>query len=156
MEKKTSIYTFESFRYGITNGFTTLLTSVANTYWAIFLTSAVGLETAVMATILTLSSLVDLISIPIVGVVLQKVTFKKGGKLRPWLLIGGIGAALFRWLSFTDLGLSSAGRAVWFAGTYILTYLFFNLAYSAFTGILPMMAKNTTGKIIIRFGKNNV
>ena len=44
-------------------------------------------------------------------------------------------------MSFTDLGLSSAGRAVWFAGTYILTYLFFNLAYSAFTGILPMMAK---------------
>ncbi len=147
MEKGKSIYTGAAFRYGITNGFSTLLTTVASTYWSLFLTSAVGIETAIMATILTVSSTVDLISIPICGVVLQKVRFKKGGKFRPWLVIGGVGAALLRWLSFTNLGLTGAGQAIWFAGTYILSYLFFNLAYSAFTGILPVMAKTPNERV---------
>jgi len=147
VERKKTIYSGAAFRYGITNGFSTLLTTVASTYWALFLTSAVGIETAIMATILTISSTVDLISIPVCGVVLQKTKFKKGGKFRPWLIIGGIGAALLRWLSFTDIGLTGAGQAVWFAGTYILTYLFFNLAYSAFTGLLPVMAKTPEDRV---------
>ena len=147
METKKAIYTVKSARYGITNMFSTLLTTVATTFWALFLTSAVGLETAMMATILTLSSTVDLISIPLCGFILQKAKFKKGGKFRPWLLIGGIGAALLRWLSFTDLGLSTGGQAIWFTGTYVLTYVFFNLAYSAFTGLLPVMAKNPQDRV---------
>ncbi|QSX07660.1 MFS transporter [Alkalibacter rhizosphaerae] len=146
MEKK-SIYSLKSIRYGVTNGFSTLLTTVASTFWAIFLTSAVGLETAVMATVLTIGSLADLISIPIVGVVMQKTKFKKGGKYRPWLVIGGVGAALLRWLSFTDIGLTGMGRAIWFAGTYILTYLLFNFAYTAFTGLLPLMAKDPRERV---------
>jgi len=131
----------------MTNGFSTLLTTVANTYWSVFLVSAVGLETAAMAWILSIGSIVDMVSVPIVGIVMQKVNFKKGGKLRPWLVIAGVAAALFRWLSFTDLGLTGTGAAIWFAGTYILTYIMFNLAYSAFTGILPMMAKDPVDRV---------
>ncbi|ADK15331.1 MFS transporter [Clostridium ljungdahlii] len=146
MKKKKSVYTVKSLRYGVTNGFTTMMTMVTTTYWAIFLTSAVGVETAIMATILTFSSIVDMISIPICGIVLQKGRLK-GGKFRPWLIIGGVLAALFRWLSFTDLGLTASGRAIWFAGTYILGYVFFNLAYSAFMGILPLMAKTPDERV---------
>lgn len=153
METKNKIYTLKSVRYGVTNLFSTLLTTVAATYWALFLTDAVSLETALMATILTISSTVDLISIPLCAIILQKAKFKKGGKFRPWLLIGGVGAALFRWLSFTDLGLSSGGQAVWFAGTYVLTYIFFNLAYSAFTGLLPVMAKTPEDRVSFSSGR---
>ncbi len=147
MEKRKTIYTGPSIRYGITNGFSTLLTMVASTYFAFYLSSVIKIETAIMATIITVSSLADLISIPICAVILQKTKFKKGGKLRPWLLIGGIGAALLRWLNFTNLGLTGMGQAVWFAGTYILSYFFFNLAYSAFTGILPLMAKSPDERV---------
>lgn len=144
--EKSRIYTVKSMRYGMTNGFSTLLTTVASTYWAIFLTSAVGLETAVMASILTVGSLADIVSIPIVGVIMQKAKFKNG-KFRPWLLIGGVGAAIFRFFTFTDVGLSGAGRAVWFAGTYIIAYFLFNFAFTAFTGILPLMAKDPKDRI---------
>jgi GPH family glycoside/pentoside/hexuronide:cation symporter len=147
MEKSKSIYTGPSVRYGITNGFSTLLTMVASTYFAFYLSSVVKIETATMATIITVSSLVDLISVPVVAVLLQKMKFKKGGKLRPWLLIGGVGAALLRWLNFTNIGLTGASQAIWFAGTYILSYFFFNLAYSAFTGILPLMAKTPSDRV---------
>lgn len=147
MEKSKTIYTGPSIRYGITNGFSTLLTMVASTYFAFYLSSVIKIETAVMATVITVSSLADLISIPICAVLLQKMKFKKGGKLRPWLLIGGVGAALLRWLNFTDLGLTGSGQAIWFAGTYILSYFFFNLAYSAFTGILPLMAKTPKDRV---------
>lgn len=142
MKKKTT-YSLLSWRYGVTNGFSTLLTTVASTYWALYLTGAVGMSSAMMASILTASSMADLISVPICGVVMQKVRISNGkyGIFRPWLLIGGVGAALFRWLSFTDVGLTGTAQALWFGGAYILCYVFFNLGYSAFTGILPLMAK---------------
>lgn len=142
MSKKTT-YSLLSWRYGVTNAFSTLLTTVASTYWAIYLTGAVGMSNAMMASILTASSVADLISVPICGVVMQKVRIANGkyGIFRPWLLLGGIFAALFRFLTFTDIGLTGTAQAIWFGGSYILCYVFFNLCYSAFTGILPLMAK---------------
>lgn len=145
-KNRSSTYSLQAFRYGVTNGFTTLFTMLTATYWAVFLTSAVGIETAIMATILSVSSIVDLISVPICGIVLQKTKFKSG-KFRPWLILGGTIAALCRWLSFTDLGLTGLGQALWFGVTYILSYVAFNLAYSAFTGLLPLMAKDPSERV---------
>lgn len=149
MSDKKSTYSGLAWRYGMTNGFSTLLTTVASTYWALFLTGAVGMEPAVMATILSISSTVDLVSIPVCGVVMQKVRLGGGkwGVFRPWLLAGGAVAALCRWLSFTNLGLTGTAAAAWFGGMYILCYLAFNLCYSAFTGILPLMAKDPTDRV---------
>ena len=56
------MYSVMSFRYGLTNGFSTLITTIATTYWAIFLTDAVGLETGVMAGILGAASIIDMVS----------------------------------------------------------------------------------------------
>lgn len=139
MKKKKTTYSVMSFRYGMTNGFSTLVTTVAATYWAIFLTSAVGLATEDMARILSTASIVDLISVPIIGIVLQKAKFKSG-KFRPWLIIGGVTAGVFRWLSFTDPGLTGKAMVAWFGATYLLAYVGYNLAFSAFSGILPLMA----------------
>lgn len=146
MEKRKATYSVRAFRYGMTNGFTTLLTTVASTYWAVYLTGAVGLETAVMASILSIASFCDLVSVPICGIILQKVRFKSG-KFRPWLIYAGVAAAILRWLTFTDLGLTGAARGLWFGGTYILCYIAFNLAYSAFTGILPLMATDPSERL---------
>ena len=143
MSKQKTTYTPLAWRYGATNGFSTLLTTMATTYWAIFLTGSVGMSNAMMGSILTVSSLADLISLPICGIVLQKARVAKGkyGLFRPWLLIGGVLAALFRWLTFMDIGLTGTAQALWFGISYVLCYIFFNMAYSAFTGILPLMAK---------------
>ena len=42
-KKKKVMYSVMSFRYGLTNGFSTLITTMASTYWAIFLTDAAGI-----------------------------------------------------------------------------------------------------------------
>lgn len=137
--KKKVMYSVMSFRYGLTNGFSTLITTMASTYWAIFLTDAVGLQTAVMAGILSAASIVDMVSVPIIGIIMQKAKFKSG-KFRPWLILGAVTAAVFRWLTFTDPGLTGVAQAVWFGGGYILTYVGYNIAFTAFTGLLPLMA----------------
>ena len=137
--KKKVMYSVMSFRYGLTNGFSTLITTMASTYWAIFLTDAVGLETAVMAGILSAASIVDMVSVPFIGIIMQKAKFKSG-KFRPWLILGAVTAAVFRWLTFTDAGLTGVAQAVWFGGGYILTYIGYNIAFTAFTGLLPLMA----------------
>lgn len=140
MEKKQKIYTPMAWRYGITNGFSTLLTTVASTYFLFFMTDAAGVPAAIAATVLTIGSTVDLISVPIVGVVMQKVNLK-GGKFRPWLIIGTIGACIGRVLSFTSPGKGEGwGIGAWFLIFYILAYICFNFAYSAYTALLPLLA----------------
>lgn len=143
--KRKSTYSVMSFRYGITNGFSTLIPTVATTYWAIFLTDAVGLKTAVMASILSIASICDLVSVPVFGIIIQKARLKSG-KFRPWLIYGGVMAALFRWMSFTDLGLTGSGQAIWFGVTYILAYFGYNLGYTAYSSILPLMASDPSDR----------
>ena len=142
-------YSALSYRYGMTNAFSTLVTTMVSMFWAVYLTSAGGLDTLTMATVLSVASIVDLISIPILGVVLQKARLFGGkyGIFRPWLVIGGVCCALFAWLRFTNLGFTGIGGAVWFGGAYILCNLAFNLAYSAFTGILPLMARTPNERV---------
>lgn len=145
-KNKKHVYSLRAFQYGLTNGCSTLTTTLTSTYWSVFMTATVGIETAVMAMILSISSVIDIISVPICGVLLQKIKFKSG-KFRAWLLIGGIGTGLFRWLSFTDLGMTGMGRAIWYGGTYILCSCLYTVAYSAFTGLLPLMAKDPSERV---------
>lgn len=152
-KKKKTLYSVMSFRYGLTNGFSTLITTMASTYWAIFLTDAVGLETAVMAGILSAASIIDMISVPFIGIIMQKAKFKSG-KFRPWLILGAVTAAVFRWLSFSDPGLTGMGQAIWFGGAYILTYVGYNIAFTAFTGLLPLMASDPDERQAYAAAKN--
>ena len=152
-KKKKKMYSVMSFRYGITNGVATLITTMASTYWAIFLTDAVGMEAAVMAGILSITSIIDMISVPFIGIIMQKAKFKSG-KFRPWLLFGAVTAAVFRWLSFSNPGFTGIRQIFWFGGAYILTYLGYNIAFTAFTGFLPLMASDPDNRQAYAAAKN--
>jgi GPH family glycoside/pentoside/hexuronide:cation symporter len=153
MEKKKHIYTLKSMRYGLTNGFSTWISTIASTYWAVYLTGAVGLETKTMAAIISAAGFVDMISVPFIGAIMQKAKFKSG-KFRPWLMIGAILAALFRVLSFSNPNLSGAAKGLWFGAAYVLCYIGYNMCYSAYIGSLPLLAKDRDERQAYSASKN--
>jgi Na+/melibiose symporter-like transporter len=144
--QKKSLYTLTTVRYGMTNFFSSLVTTMASAYFAVFLTGSIGLSAAAMGSILALAGLVDTMSVPCIAIIIQKATFKSG-KFRPWLLFGGSLCALFSWLRFTDIGVSAGGQAFYFGLMYVLCYIAFNFAYSAYTGIMPLLAKDPEERV---------
>jgi Na+/melibiose symporter-like transporter len=104
------------------------------------------LSAAMMGSILALTGLVDTVSVPCIAVIIQKANFKSG-KFRPWLLLGGSLCALFSWLRFTDIGVGPGGQAFYFGLMYVLCYVAFNFAYSAYTGIMPLLAKDPEERV---------
>ncbi|HIW84360.1 MAG TPA: glycoside-pentoside-hexuronide (GPH):cation symporter [Candidatus Dorea gallistercoris] len=142
-EKRKSIYTVTTVRYGMTNFFSSLVTTMASTYFAVYLTGAVGLSAAAVGSIITIAGIADTISVPCVGVAIQSARFKKG-KFRPWLLYGGAACAIFSVMRFLNLG---GKNAVYYGLMYVLCYVAFNFAYSAYTGIMPILAKDPTERV---------
>ncbi len=144
-QKKQSVYSLQSYRYGLGNFFTTIITNLSSTYFSAFLTMAVGLSAAAMGTAMSIASIVDTISIPIIGILIQKSHFKSG-KFRPWILIGAICCALFNWLRFTNFGFSGTSAVIYFGVMYTLCYISYNLVYCPYTGLLPVLAPNPSDR----------
>ena len=143
-EKKKGVgYSVLSFRYGVGIMFGTMMTAMISTFWAVFLTGTAGLDTVLMASVLSVTALIDTISLPFLGAIMQKVRLFKGrmGMFRPWLLMGAIFTGLFFWLRFTQLGeMGGMAQAIWFGVTCAGYNLCFNLAYTAYNSVMPLMA----------------
>jgi len=148
MEKKRFTYNVTTVRYGLTNFASSLVTSMASTFFAVFLTDAIGLSAALMGVIISISGLVDTISVPIVGVFIQKANFKTG-KFRPWILWGGVACAIFSWLRFTDIGVSVNMQGIYYGALYSICYIAFNFAYSGYTGLLPVLSKSPADRVAL-------
>ncbi len=144
-QKKKSVYSVQSYRYGLGNFFTTIITNLSSTYFSAFLTTAVGLSATAMGSAMAVASMIDTISIPIIGILIQKSNFKSG-KFRPWILWGAIFCAIFNWLRFTDFGFSGGAAVAYFGLMYILCYVSWNLVYSPYTGLLPVLAPDPSDR----------
>ena len=108
-QKKKSVYSVQSYRYGLGNFFTTIITNLSSTYFCACLTTAVGLSATAMGSAMAVASMIDTISIPIIGILIQKSNFKSG-KFRPWILWGAIFCAIFNWLRVTEFVFSGGAE----------------------------------------------
>lgn len=129
--------------YGLSCGTLALLPAIYNSYWSLFLTSAAGLTTAGMATVMSIIAIADIISILVVSLIVQKCNLKFG-KFRFWILIGGFLAAVTRVLAFSTF---SYGSVAYFAIMIVISSSLFNLAFSAYMGMLPMISSSQEGRM---------
>ena len=65
-------YSVMSVRYGLGIMFSTMMTAMISTFWAVYLTGTAGLDTVLMASVLSITALVDTISLPFLGAIMQK------------------------------------------------------------------------------------
>ena len=149
-------YSVMAFRYGLGIMFSTMMTAMISTFWAVYLTGTAGLDTVLMASVLSITALVDTVSLPFLGAIMQKIRLFHGkyGMFRPWLVMGAVLCGLFFWMRFTDLGMTGLGQAVWFGVACFGYNLCFNLAYTAYNGVLPLLAPNPDNRIAYSATRN--
>ena len=156
-QKKGVGYTPNAFRYGLGIMFSTMMTAMISTFWALFMSGTAGVDAILMASVLSITALIDTISLPFLGAIMQKVRLFGGkyGMFRPWLVIGAILCGLFFWMRFTQLGeMGGMAQAMWFGVTCFGYNICFNLAYTAYNGALPLLAPDPDNRIAYSAARN--
>lgn len=143
-----SIYTKTNVIYGLGNGLTTMRSSLVQTYRSFFLTSVLMVPAAVMGNIISISGIVNTIAVFLIGFIIQK-SRPKMGRLRFWLTIGGIGAAIFMLMAFVNPGFTGWPLYIWAFIGLTGTDLFYNFYYSPYTGCVALLSDDTESRAAI-------
>lgn len=91
----------------------------------IFYTEVMGLSAGAVGLMIAIAKVWDAVNDPMCGILIDR-TNTRFGKVKPWLLGGGIGIFLFGVLMFTVPDFSQTGKLVW-------AYFTYNLVGMAFT-----------------------
>lgn len=129
--------------YGLADGTLALIPTIYNSFWALFLSSAAGLSTAGTAAVMSIIGFADVISIILVSFIIQKCNLKSG-KFRFWVLFGGVIAAITRVFAFSTIGYGSIG---YYAILIVISSCMYNLAYSAYMGMIPIISDTQEGRM---------
>ena len=96
--------------------------NLVSSWFMYFCTDVLFIDTLLIGTILGIARIWDAFNDPIVGVLVDRHTFKNGEKLRPWLRIMALPVGILTALMFVDWGLPQN-----LMGVYIcLVYIYFS------------------------------
>lgn len=141
-------------RYGFTQMLCTMVNQVSTNFFSVFLTSAViGLTALQAGSTIAVASALDAVSLPIIGLIIQKVRLK-GGYFRPYLLLGGAVVGIFRLLSFMPIRGDAQFKVFYYGATYLVAYIAYNFAFTAYNGTIPMMAKSPQQRVRLSAYRN--
>lgn len=116
--------------YGLPSfGFQTLV-NIEVFLFAAFLTDFAKIPLALVSTILLVTSIIDIVSVPTAGVILEKSNMK-WGKYRSWLLVGPPVAAFFYVFQFSQIGGSAEVTAIIIILGFAISHLVWNTFYAA-------------------------
>lgn len=105
---------------------------------AFFYTDVFGIPAGVMGTLFLASRILDAITDPLMGVIVDR-TRTKHGQFRPFLLWGAVPFALVSIATFYTPDFSEIGKIIYATVTYIsltLVYTFVNVPYCAMAGAI--------------------
>ena len=118
-----------------------------------FYTEIYGLDTATVASIFLIVRIVDAITDPLMGVLVDR-TNTKWGKYRPYLLFLCVPYAIASVLVFTVPAFGPQGKIIYAYTTYITLMLLFtaiNIPYGAMTGVMTSDPKERASINATRF-----
>jgi len=133
------ISTFEKIAYGGGDLASNLILVLTSTFVTFFYTDALGLNAAIIGSIMLFSRFADGFTDIIMGYVVDK-TRSKHGKARPWLLWLGIPIGISTVLVFLVPNLGDVGKYIYVIITYNLVttflYTMINIPYGAMTALM--------------------
>lgn len=110
-------------------------------YYMFFLTQVMGLNAAIVGGVFSFSRLLSAFSAPLIGTLIDN-TRTRIGKYRPWILIGGIFAAVTVLVMFTNISVSDAAKYLFYLSFYFI-YEFAALSIDiAIWAFLPTITHN--------------
>ena len=125
--------------YGLGDASTTLLRIVIMTYLMFFYTDVAKLDPLAVGTMMLVTQIVNLVSTPVLGVLIDS-THTKRGKCRPWFLGTAVPLGVFGALCFMTPDLSPAWRLAFAYLTYIGYNVLNNALHIPLGAILPNMS----------------
>ncbi|AFA48312.1 MFS transporter [Acetobacterium woodii] len=114
-------------------------------FFSAFLTDAIKMPVALAGSVLMITSIFDLLWVPVAGIILQKSNLK-WGKFRSWLLIGPPVAAMLYILQFLKIG-DSMTNAITACLGFIIGHLVFDVFYSAHIAMNSALSDNVDERV---------
>lgn len=116
-ESDVSMKTLISFGIGSLGN--NIICALIGTYLTIYLTDSFGISAAAVGTLFLVARIIDAITDPIMGMIVDN-TKSKMGKSRPYLLFVPIFMGIATIMCFSSPNLSDIGKIVWVYVSYIL------------------------------------
>jgi sugar (glycoside-pentoside-hexuronide) transporter len=138
--KKSVIYL-----YGLPSFGFQLFVTVELMFFSAFLTDAVKMPVALAGSVLMITSIFDLLWVPVAGIILQK-SYLKWGKFRSWLLIGPPVAAILYILQFLKVG-DPVTNAITACIGFVVGHLVFDVYYSAHIAMNSALTSNVDERV---------
>lgn len=138
----------ERISYGLTDGGFNLIFSMISTYLMYFYTDVFGIPVAVIAPLFFIGRILDGITDPLEGILIDR-TNTRWGKCRPFWLWFAIPYGIFGILTFfaPDLGLT--GKIIYVYVTYICLNLLVSLVSLPTQAILPILTSDSQERTVI-------
>lgn len=115
-----------------------LIWITVGSYLLVFYTDVAGLPAAVVGTLFLVTRLVDAITDPMIGLVIDR-TSTRWGRSRPYFLWMSVPLAALSVLTFSTPDLAESGRIAWALGTYLALSLVYGMANIPVTSVLAAM-----------------
>lgn len=138
-----SIKTLSSYAAGSLGN--NIIFSLINTYLLIFLTDSFGIGAAAVGTLFLVARIIDGISDPIMGIIVDN-TNTKFGKSRPYLFIVPIFMGIATIMCFSSPDLSYSNKIIWMYVAYIFWGLSFTAMDIPYWSLSANITKSSQGK----------
>ncbi|MFP3121852.1 glycoside-pentoside-hexuronide (GPH):cation symporter [Ectobacillus funiculus] len=118
-----------------------LFNGIITAYLMVFYTDVFGLTASLAGLVLLITKLVDGVSNPLIGMMIDR-TNTRFGKFRPYFLIVPIPFAVFTILTFTAPDMSEGMKFIYALITYNLAGICFTVFDVSYWGIVPSLTKD--------------
>lgn len=136
---KNSLSVWNKLGYGMGEAGSQFIWSLISSYLTLYYTDVVGLLPAGISFIMLIARIWDAVNDPMFGAIAEN-TNSKMGRYRPYILFGAPILAVLNCLTFLNLDLSSTGKILWCA----ITYIGCGMAYTAVNISVGCLANSMT------------
>lgn len=120
----------------------------------LFYTDVVGIAAGVVTLIFLIARIWDAVNDPIMGIIIDKVSFKNGEKFKPWLTAGVFLLPLVTIFLFMHPASTMAGKITWAFITYILWGMIYTISDIPIFALATVMTDDQDERVrIISIGR---
>jgi glycoside/pentoside/hexuronide:cation symporter, GPH family len=140
IEKRLPSFVIHS--YGISTMTFNMMMLVAVYYYSYFMTDVALINPAHLSIFMLITHIIDAVSVPVGGAVIQKTQFR-WGQFRSWLLFLPISTFVFFTLTFTNIPSISYWIKISYLGAaYLIAHVSLNFAFNAQLGLISVLSGN--------------
>ena len=147
MNEKKYLKWYQKIAYGSGDAASNCGYALISSFMMLYLTNAVGLNSAIIGTLMMVSKLLDGITDILFGTIMDR-TKSKLGKARPWMLYGQIGVSASLFLAFCIPNMNQTMQYIYFFVFYTAyNAIFFTANSIAYAALAAKITKNSGERV---------